>query len=115
MQRRLFISGFCHARRCATIGRGAWFIPRCLGVACGVQSIAFFGRSVFGGDAWLGSGYIFCIGTGRFWTNCTYFLRCRGLESCGVVSVLTQNGEVCSADASVFCPARDARTWTSGQ
>ena len=25
-----------------------------------------------------------------------------------------QNGEVCSADASVFCAARDARTWKSG-
>ena len=34
------------------------------------------------------------------------FLRWCGPQSCCVVSALTQNGEVCSANASVFSPAR---------
>ena len=34
----------------------------------------------------------------------TRILRCS-------VSVLTQNGEVCSVDASAFSLGRDARTW----
>ena len=34
-------------------------------------------------------------------TNFTYFPRCGGLVFCSIVSVLTQNGEVCPADAPV--------------
>ena len=44
---------------------------------------------VLGSNAWLDSGYMFCISAWRFWMRCS-------------VSVLTQNGEVCSADASVY-------------
>ena len=35
---------------------------------------------LFARNAWLDSGYMFCISTWRFWTNCTQFLRRRGLE-----------------------------------
>ena len=45
---------------------------RCLGVACGVQKIGFFGRSPFGSNAWLDSRYMFCI-SAWLWTNFTYF------------------------------------------
>ena len=38
----------------------------------------------------------------------------RRLVSCSVVSVLTQNGEVCSADASVYGLFGAAHTWKSG-
>ena len=47
-------------------------------------------------------------------TNFTHSLSCGGLVSCSVVSVLTQNGEVCSADASVHGLFRAAHTWKSG-
>ena len=40
-------------------------------------------------------------------TKWTRILRCS-------VSVLTQNGEVCSADASALSPGMRARTWKSG-
>ena len=36
---------------------------------------------LFARNAWLDSGYMFCISTWRFWTNCTQFLRRRGLVS----------------------------------
>ena len=51
-------------------------------------------------NVWLDIGYMFCI---SFW-----------LPGSHVFGVFTQNGEVCSVDASVFSPARDARTWKPG-
>ena len=68
---------------------------------------------VCGRNAWLDSGYIFCI---SIWllTNPAHFLRRSGLELTCSVSVLLQKGEVCSADASVFGPRRDARTLKTG-
>ena len=35
---------------------------------------------LLGRSAWLDSGYMFCITTWRFWSNCTHFLRRSGLE-----------------------------------
>ena len=47
-------------------------------------------------------------------TNFTYFPRCGGLVFCSIVSVLTQNGEVCPADAPVHGLFRAADTEKSG-
>ena len=41
-----------------------------------------------------------CDSTG-LWKNFTHFPRRRGLGFCRFFSVLTQNGEVCSVDASI--------------
>ena len=77
-----------------------WMVsPSCLVVACGV-------RLDFRGDATgaiLGSTVDTCSASVSrdSLTNFTHFLCCGGLVSCSV-SVLTQNGEVCSADASVL-------------
>ena len=48
-----------------------------------------------------------------FWTNFVHFLRRCGLKLRCSVSVFLQE-EVCSADASVFGPRRDARTLKTG-
>ena len=47
-------------------------------------------------------------------TNFTCFPRCGGLVFCSVVSVLTQTGEVCPADAPVHGLFRAAHTEKSG-
>ena len=47
-------------------------------------------------------------------TNFTHCLCCGGLLSCSVVSVLMQNGEVCSADAPVHGLIGAAHTWKFG-
>ena len=49
-----------------------------------------------------------------FWTNFVHFLRRSGLKLRCSVSVFLQE-EVCSADASVFGPRRDARTLKTGR
>ena len=72
----------------------------CLGDTCGVQIIGFFGRFCGYSGAMLGSTVDTCFASVLcLWMNYAHFLlrilRCS-------VSVLTQNGEVCSADASAF-------------
>ena len=47
-------------------------------------------------------------------TNFKYVPRCGGLVFCSIVSVLTQNGEVCPADAPVHGLFRAAHTEKSG-
>ena len=65
-------------------------------------------QEMLGRNALLDSGYMFCVSLQRLCDECG------GLVSCSVVSVLTQNGEVCSADASVSGLFRAAHTWKSG-
>ena len=83
---------------------------RCLGVVCGVR-IGSSGDSALTRGATLGS----TVETrsaqyGTRWDESHIFstLPWTQILKC-LVSVLTQNGKVCSADASVFSPARDAR------
>ena len=47
-------------------------------------------------------------------TKFTYFPRCGRFVSCSIVSVLTQNGEVCPADAPVYGLFRAAHTCKYG-
>ena len=84
----------------------------CLGVACGV-------RLDFRGDATgaiLGSTVDTCSASASrgSLTNFTYFPLCGGLVSCSIVAVLTQNGEVCPADAPVYGFFRAAHAWKCG-
>ena len=67
---------------------------------CLWRTIGFLWRC-YGRNSWFASGYMFCIKFESFLTNFTPFLCYGGLVSCSVVSVLTQNREVCSADAPV--------------
>ena len=87
-----------------------------LGVACGVRKIGFFGRfAVFRAQCsapqWIHVLHQYLALLDEF---CTFFavkwtrsLRCS-------VSILTQNGEVCFADASALSAGMRARTWKSG-
>ena len=66
-------------------------------------------------NAWLELWIHFCISTWRFWTNCTHFYVDVGSDLRCSVSVLAQNGEVCSADASAFSPGmrvQHLENWT---
>ena len=84
----------------------------------GVQRIGFFGRFCFYSCAMLRSTVGTCSASalGAFGRNLHIFssakqtriLRC-------FVSVLTQNGEVCSVDASALSPDMRARIWKSGK
>ena len=83
---------------------------RCLGVACGLRKIGFFARSALTREQCLAQQWIhvlhqcLVLDARRTFSPSkkTRILRCS-------VSVLTQIGEVCSADASAF-----SRTWKSG-
>ena len=64
-----------------------------LGNACGLRN--WFLRQILaysGGNAWLDSGYMFCIGA-WFWTNYAHFLRRNGLDSCGDQSLFSRRME----------------------
>ena len=55
-------------------------------------------------NAWFYSGYISCFSTPGFWTNFPAFLVDLDSDPEAFLSVLTQNGEVCSVDASGYGP-----------
>ena len=80
-------------------------VPR-LGVACGVQNWIF--REILGlllCNTWFDSGYMFCDSLRRYWNELHTFSSLpwtRNLRSS--VSVLSQNGDMCSVDASVRSP-----------
>ena len=81
---------------------------------CQWCTIGFSGRCL-GRNGWFDSGYMFCVSYERLFGESHTFSMMRRLVFCSVVSVLTQNGEVCSADSSVYGLSRAAHTWKPGQ
>ena len=100
---RIYFPGFARAVRCIIPLRPCMRQPF-LGVwvlLVEYRSLDSSGDDlVFGRNAWLDSGFWSATVLG-FWTNYTHFLRRRGLGFGRFCSILMQNGEVRSIDASI--------------
>ena len=106
------------ARAVCTWKHGAFFRYGPLAVIVAVFGCCLWCTIGFSGarGAMLGSPVDTCSASASrgSLTNFTHFLCCGGLVSCSIITVLTQNGEVCSADAAVCSLFGAAHTLKSG-